>query len=62
MKKEIKDLRRIILFLNQELDSYNEELYKCKRIMVKMRTRVTALTHICYSPASPESLDLDFDN
>jgi len=62
MKKEIKELKRIIVHLNEELDSYNKELYKCKHVMVKMRSRVTALTHICYSPASPESLDLDFDN
>ena len=43
MKKEIKELKRIVVCLNQELDSYNEELYKSKRIMVKMRSRITTL-------------------
>ena len=60
MKKDIKELKRIVVFLNQELDSYNGELYKYKRTIVKMRSRIATLTHICYTPASPK--DLDFDN
>ena len=62
MKKDVHELKRIVVHLNQELELYHQELYKCKRVMVKMRSRITTLTHICYTPASPESLDLDFDN
>ena len=54
-QEEIAELKRIVGFLNQEL-------FKLKAIVVRMRSRVTTLTHICYDPASPESLDLDFGN